>query len=39
MIAALPANDISKRFQGYYGNKSATNSKILRDVFKKGDAW
>lgn len=26
-------------FQGYYGNKEATLSKIVRDVFKKGDAW
>lgn len=26
-------------FQGYYGNKNATNEKIIRDVFKKGDAW
>lgn len=26
-------------FQGYLGNKKETESKILRDVFKKGDAW
>ncbi|XBW35427.1 hypothetical protein QEN19_000993 [Hanseniaspora menglaensis] len=26
-------------FQGYLGNKAATNSKILRDVFKRGDAY
>ncbi|CDR42111.1 CYFA0S08e03752g1_1 [Cyberlindnera fabianii] len=26
-------------FQGYLGNKKETNSKILRDVFRKGDAW
>ncbi|KAL2139425.1 hypothetical protein VTI28DRAFT_5239 [Corynascus sepedonium] len=38
-IVNLPADDIKKRFQGYYGNEAATNSKIMRDVFKKGDAW
>ncbi|SSD61058.1 probable Very long-chain fatty acid transport protein [Saccharomycodes ludwigii] len=26
-------------FQGYLGNKSATDSKVLRDVFRNGDAW
>lgn len=26
-------------FQGYYGNKNATSSKIIHDVFRKGDAW
>ncbi|KAK3296611.1 uncharacterized protein B0H64DRAFT_105649 [Chaetomium fimeti] len=38
-IVGLPADDIKKRFQGYYGNTEATNAKIMRDVFKKGDAW
>ncbi|KAL2136993.1 hypothetical protein VTI74DRAFT_11175 [Chaetomium olivicolor] len=38
-IVSLPADDINKRFQGYFGNKAATNSKIMRNVFKKGDAW
>ncbi|KAL2269265.1 hypothetical protein VTJ83DRAFT_4111 [Remersonia thermophila] len=38
-ITRLPAEDIKQRFQGYYGNEAATNSKILRDVFEKGDAW
>ncbi|KAK4039873.1 fatty acid transporter protein [Parachaetomium inaequale] len=38
-IVRLPADDIKKGFQGYYGNASATNSKIMRDVFRKGDAW
>lgn len=33
-----PAN-IEKTFQGYYGNKKATSSKIIQDVFRKGDAW
>ena len=26
-------------FQGYLGNEKATKSKVLRDVFRKGDAW
>lgn len=26
-------------FQGYFGNKKETESKVLRDVFRKGDAW
>jgi acyl-CoA synthetase (AMP-forming)/AMP-acid ligase II len=28
-----------KTFQGYLGNKKATNEKIIFDLFKKGDAW
>lgn len=39
LLFQLPADDIKKRFQGYYNNAKATNSKILRDVFTKGDAW
>lgn len=39
MLFRLPAEDIGTRFQGYYNNPNATNSKILRDVFSKGDAW
>uniref|UniRef100_A0A8H7TSL5 Very long-chain fatty acid transport protein n=1 Tax=Bionectria ochroleuca TaxID=29856 RepID=A0A8H7TSL5_BIOOC len=31
--------DISTRFQGYYKNPAANSSKILRDLFTKGDAW
>lgn len=26
-------------FQGYLGNKKDTESKVIRDVFRKGDAW
>ncbi|KAF2032216.1 acetyl-CoA synthetase-like protein [Setomelanomma holmii] len=33
-----PAN-MSERFQGYFGNTSATNSKIIRNVKTLGDAW
>ncbi|KAK4185603.1 hypothetical protein QBC35DRAFT_465456 [Podospora australis] len=38
-LVSLPADDVNKRFQGYFGNEKATNSKIMRNVFKKGDAW
>ncbi|KAI5808624.1 hypothetical protein DFH27DRAFT_233100 [Peziza echinospora] len=33
-----PAN-IERTFQGYFNNPGATEKKILRDVFAKGDAW
>jgi acyl-CoA synthetase (AMP-forming)/AMP-acid ligase II len=39
LLFKLPASNIESRFQGYYGDKEATNKKIMRDVFKKGDAW
>ncbi|KAK3939175.1 hypothetical protein QBC46DRAFT_152132 [Diplogelasinospora grovesii] len=39
LLFRLPPNDIGSRFQGYYGDKDATNKKIMRDVFSKGDAW
>lgn len=35
----LPDKDLERRFQGYYGDQAATNKKILRNVFRKGDAW
>ncbi|KAI3394883.1 hypothetical protein diail_2118 [Diaporthe ilicicola] len=35
----LPEKELEKRFQGYYNDRAATNKKILRNVFKKGDAW
>lgn len=35
----LPEKDLERRFQGYYGDREATNKKILRDVFRRGDAW
>lgn len=31
--------DVGAKFQGYFGNKKASDSKILRDVHKKGDAY
>ncbi|KAK6458281.1 uncharacterized protein RJT20DRAFT_126267 [Scheffersomyces xylosifermentans] len=39
LMKILNAEKIEESFQGYYGNKNATSSKILRDVFSKGDAW
>ena len=39
LLFALDAADISASFQGYLGNEKATNSKIMRDVMTKGDAW
>ncbi|KAI0179061.1 acetyl-CoA synthetase-like protein, partial [Hypoxylon sp. FL1284] len=38
MLFVLPA-DMEKDFQGYYNNKKATQSKIIRNVLKKGDAY
>ena len=26
-------------FQGYLGNERETKSKVIRNVFRKGDAW
>lgn len=39
LMFALPPDDVQKRFQGYYGDTEATSKKIMRHVFKKGDAW
>lgn len=33
------AKSPEKVFQGYLGNKKETESKIIRNVFKRGDAW
>ena len=35
----LDPQDITSKYQGYFGNEKATTSKIMRDVFSKGDAW
>ncbi|KAF2741774.1 acetyl-CoA synthetase-like protein [Sporormia fimetaria CBS 119925] len=35
----LDPENISMKFQGYYGNEKATNSKIVRNVMVKGDAY
>ena len=39
LIYALDPAAIADKFHGYYGNDKASNSKIIRDVFKKGDAY
>lgn len=39
LLWKLDANNIKRTFQGYFNNPNATNSKVLRDVFVKGDAW
>lgn len=38
LVFKLPENT-TEQFQGYYKNAKATNSKILRNVFREGDAW
>lgn len=38
-LVRLQANDIKRGYQGYHGSPAATDSKVIRDVFKKGDAW
>lgn len=35
LMRIINPQDVSRSFQGYYGNKKATSSKILFDVFKK----
>lgn len=39
LMKIMDSKNVEDSFQGYYGNKTATYSKIIRDVFKKGDAW
>ncbi|KAE9965096.1 hypothetical protein BLS_002125 [Venturia inaequalis] len=39
LVNKLDEKDIDAQFQGYYGNKKATSSKVLRDVVYKGDAY
>ncbi|KAI1819142.1 acetyl-CoA synthetase-like protein [Xylaria intraflava] len=38
LLFVLP-EDMTRNFQGYYNNPKATDSKIIRNVFKKGDAY
>ncbi|KAK5637195.1 hypothetical protein RRF57_012907 [Xylaria bambusicola] len=38
LLYVLP-EDTEQSFQGYYNNAKATDSKIIRDVFKKGDKY
>jgi acyl-CoA synthetase (AMP-forming)/AMP-acid ligase II len=39
LMSALDPESIKEKYQGYFGNAKSSDSKILRDVFKKGDAW
>ncbi|KAL3475149.1 hypothetical protein BJX99DRAFT_247682 [Aspergillus californicus] len=39
LLYAIDAQDPASTFQGYYRNSKATESKIIRDVFRKGDAY
>jgi acyl-CoA synthetase (AMP-forming)/AMP-acid ligase II len=39
LLYRLNENDTKKSFQGYYNNKEATEEKIIRNVFRKGDAY
>ncbi|KAK2798489.1 hypothetical protein FQN51_007643 [Onygenales sp. PD_10] len=39
LLFALNPDNIKETFQGYFNNTKATDSKIMRDVISKGDAW
>jgi acyl-CoA synthetase (AMP-forming)/AMP-acid ligase II len=39
LLHPLDAENISEKYQGYFGNDNASMSKVMRDVFKKGDAY
>lgn len=39
LMKIMDPGNVEGSFQGYYGNKKATSSKVFRDVFRKGDAW
>lgn len=39
MLYKLDPADITSGYQGYFNNQSASDSKILRSVFQKDDAW
>eukprot|EP00937_MAST-01D_sp_MAST-1D-sp2_P000039 g39.t1 len=39
LIAPIEFGNPMKDFVGYHGNKKATDSKIMRDVFAKGDVY
>lgn len=38
-ITRVDPADLKRLFQGYFNNKKATASKIMRSVFAEGDAW
>jgi acyl-CoA synthetase (AMP-forming)/AMP-acid ligase II len=39
LLYKLDPDDIGLKFQGYWNNKDSTESKIMRDVLVKGDAY
>ena len=39
LLHALDAGDIGAKFQGYFGDEKASTGKVLRSVFKEGDAY
>jgi len=39
LLGEIDTSDPMKGFDGYHGNAKATQSKILKDAFKKGDAY
>lgn len=39
LLHRLDAKDLNAKYQGYFGNKEASASKIMRDVLAPGDAW
>jgi len=39
LIGRIEESDPTRDFVGYYGNKSGTEKKVLKDAFKKGDKW
>ncbi|EGP91248.1 unnamed protein product [Zymoseptoria tritici ST99CH_1A5] len=39
LIYLLDPDNIKDKFQGYLGNEKANEGKIIRNVFKKGDAY
>ncbi|TPW03843.1 MAG: fatty-acyl-CoA synthase [Alphaproteobacteria bacterium] len=38
-LGQIKSEEARFRFEGYSGDPKQTEKKILRDVFKKGDAW
>ncbi|KAI9834409.1 MAG: hypothetical protein M1819_003020 [Sarea resinae] len=39
LIYRLKPEDIKQEYQGYFNDPSASERKVIRDVFVKGDAW
>eukprot|EP00457_Paulinella_chromatophora_P002167 gb/GEZN01002171.1/.p1 GENE.gb/GEZN01002171.1/~~gb/GEZN01002171.1/.p1 ORF type:complete len:638 (+),score=88.14 gb/GEZN01002171.1/:243-1916(+) len=39
LLGLIDDADPLKKFDGYHGNKAATNKKLLLDAFKKGDKY